>query len=443
MKLTGLSLEQAPPISVPFRFFLSAAIFGALSALMLIYFGPEVLSSRWTNGTLAITHGLVLGLVASVMFGALQQMLPVLAGAVIPHPKIFVWILHLSWIIGVILLIAAFTFQGRILFSSAIFFLASCVILFCSACVYALYQASSKSDSVLGFKLAITALFITVLMGTILALGHNGILPLLRPMGTNIHALWGLIGWVSLLIISVAGQVVPMFQITKQYPARLTKRLPLVLFVLIMIKSIVVVYQYYFLIESATLNELIKAFDFFIDATISLFLITFAFFTLHLQRHRLRKIKDTHIYYWQIACFSLIGSIGSWWLAEVIDNIVLAQQIRLFSTVFFLMGFVIAIITAMLYKIVAFLVWFHLNGKNTQLMMSGQEGFSVPHMKEVISSRAANLQFVAYLVALCLILPAIFWPSALTQIAGIFWFTHFTIMLINLSKAVFIFRSYN
>jgi hypothetical protein len=44
----GLSFEQAPPISVPFRFFLTAPLFGMAAGLLLLWQGPAALASRWT-----------------------------------------------------------------------------------------------------------------------------------------------------------------------------------------------------------------------------------------------------------------------------------------------------------------------------------------------------------------------------------------------------------
>ena len=48
-----LSFEQAPPISVPYRFFLTAPLFGAVAGLVLVLLGPDTLQSRWSPGALA------------------------------------------------------------------------------------------------------------------------------------------------------------------------------------------------------------------------------------------------------------------------------------------------------------------------------------------------------------------------------------------------------
>ncbi len=81
----SLSLEQAPPISVPFRFFLTAPLFLLLASLLLMLEGAAVLMDRWSPLTLSMTHLFTLGVLGQVMMGAMLQMLPVLAGSPVPR----------------------------------------------------------------------------------------------------------------------------------------------------------------------------------------------------------------------------------------------------------------------------------------------------------------------------------------------------------------------
>lgn len=50
----SLSLDQAPPISVPFRFFLTAPLFIFCAGLLLLIYGPDALISRWSPVTSAL-----------------------------------------------------------------------------------------------------------------------------------------------------------------------------------------------------------------------------------------------------------------------------------------------------------------------------------------------------------------------------------------------------
>ena len=84
LSTAGLSLEQAPPIGVPFRFFLTAPLFTLAAGLLLAWQGEDLMASRWTPGALTGAHLIALGFLSQVMCGALFQMLPVLAGSRVP-----------------------------------------------------------------------------------------------------------------------------------------------------------------------------------------------------------------------------------------------------------------------------------------------------------------------------------------------------------------------
>lgn len=430
MKLDGLSLEQAPPISVPFRFFLAAPLFGLLSALLLTLLGADVLLSRWTPGMLAIAHGWLLGFFATVMFGALLQMLPVLAGAVISSPRGLANLLLPLWLGGVVVLQAAFLRSEPGLYIVAALMLGAAVVAFAFFCGAALFRATSQIDSVLGMKLALFSLLITLVLGFVLAIGHGGLTTLLRPVGTDVHAMWGLLGWIGLLVTAVSWQVVPMFQITAAYPRWMVRFLAPLLFGLFLLRMLLVLVPVF----SDEMGQAPALVTVLLDLAISALLIAFAVATLWLQHRRKRKVSDTHPHYWRIACVSLMVVIACWWSAHLTADLSLREQLKLLAVLIFITGFVMAIMTAMLYKIVAFLVWFHLQGVNTKRMMAGESMIQVPHMKAVISEKRARFQFKAFLAALLLVPLALVWPS-LYWLAGALWGLHFTIILINLSSA--------
>src|SRR5574340_297542 len=103
----GLSFDQAPPLTLPLRFFLPAPLF-LLAAAVLIMVNPASLASRWTPQALALTHAITLGFLAMVMLGALMQMLPVVAGSKLPAPRSVARLSHVFLSFGAIALMAAF-----------------------------------------------------------------------------------------------------------------------------------------------------------------------------------------------------------------------------------------------------------------------------------------------------------------------------------------------
>ena len=120
----GLSLDQAPPISVIFRFFLSGALFGLLSGVMVLLFQTNIFNPSSTEA-LILTHTLTLGVMLSFMFAALFQMLPVIAGVILSSPVKKANLLQYPFILGVLTLLtwllyirymalsACFTFTRR------------------------------------------------------------------------------------------------------------------------------------------------------------------------------------------------------------------------------------------------------------------------------------------------------------------------------------------
>ena len=105
-----LSFDKAPPFAAPLRFFITAPFFGLLAGLLLVWEGPSLLVSRWTPGTLAITHLLTIGFMLQTMLGALIQILPVVAGVNLANPLAVSRWLHVGLSVGALLLAAGFLF---------------------------------------------------------------------------------------------------------------------------------------------------------------------------------------------------------------------------------------------------------------------------------------------------------------------------------------------
>src|SRR5512143_1102821 len=118
----GLSFEQAPAFSLPLRFFLTAPLF-LLAAAGLLLLAPEALASRWTSQALALTHALTLGFLAMSMLGALMQMLPVVAGASLPAPRLVSWFSHAALAAGTIALMTGFLTARPAAFAIAVILL--------------------------------------------------------------------------------------------------------------------------------------------------------------------------------------------------------------------------------------------------------------------------------------------------------------------------------
>lgn len=389
MSYNALSLSQTPPLSVPLRFLLTAPLFAAAAGVVILLF-PEALMSRWTPATLAVTHLLTLGFLAMTMFGALQQLLPVLTGSTIPRAPQFSAAIHLALTIGTLALTTGMGIgSGRLMQLGTLLLLAT-VSLFVAVIGYTLTQARSAHATVWAMGTALLSLVISVALGGGVLMYYGWHAPLAHSL-TDLHLMWGMIGWVASLIIGVAWQVVPMFQLTPDYPRLLRRWLvPLLLGGL--------------LVWSATRVGFAMgngAFVLVIGA-----LLSFAGATLWLQHKRRRRLPDATLSFWRVAMVALVAAML---LLMAPGNHALLIGVLL------IIGFAMSAVNGMLYKIVPFLIWLHLNNR---LQQSGRWQGSVPNMKQIITEAALRRHLRMHLVALGMLLSAILWPMLLARAAG-------------------------
>ncbi|MDZ7594080.1 MAG: hypothetical protein U0932_05465 [Thiobacillus sp.] len=410
----GLSFEQAPPFALPLRFFLTAPLF-LLAAAGLIVWAPEALASRWTPQALALTHALTLGFLAMVMLGALLQMLPVVAGASLPAARRVAWVSHVSLTLGTLALMTGFLTAEPAAFGIAIVLLGGGFAVFLAAASISLGRAVA-GVTVNGIRLATVCLGVTLLLGLALALRYAGwwMPPAVETM-ISAHAAFGLLGWVLLLVIGVAYQVVPMFQITPPYPPRLARWLAGALFALLLLRAAALL----FFPAAAPI----------VDAALAGAIVAFAVATLRLQARRRRKLPDVTLDYWRLGMASLLACVAVWLVAQFWPAWADSDAYPLLLGVLFLGGFALSVVNGMLYKIVPFLAWFHL-----QAQLQARAG-SIPTMKEMIAERWMRGQFRLHLVA-CVLLAAVpFWPQLATA-AGSALALSALLLWVNLLAAV-------
>ncbi|HEY6095743.1 MAG TPA: hypothetical protein VIU93_12400 [Gallionellaceae bacterium] len=398
MTLATLSLEQAPPITVPFRFFLSAPLFLLLAAAAWLLTDSSALSSRWSPAVLGITHLLTLGFMAMVMCGAMLQLLPVLAGAPVPNPRVMAWAIHMPLLGGTLLLAGGLYFSLTPALMPGAVLLALALVTFLLAAFFSLLRAPARNASTRAMMLALLALALTLSLGLLLVAGVGGWLgvPLLEL--ATLHVAWGLLGWTMMLLIGVAYQVVPMFQLTPPYPGWATRWLGGSLFASLLLWSL------------AQLAAWPRALELAAGLLVALCLATFALLTLQLQRQRRRRVADITLQFWQAGLGSLLLAVALWLAAQANDTLAHSNAFALALGMLLIVGLALSVIMGMLYKIVPFLIWFHLQGN--------APGKRVPHMKEIIRDADARWHLRAHLLGLPLFLLSAVWPWPWKYAAG-------------------------
>jgi hypothetical protein len=273
--------------------------------------------------------------------------------------------------------------------------LGSGLAVFLTAAAISLTRAMA-SATVNGVRLAAIGLGITVLLGVALALQRSGWwAPPAVDAVMSAHVSFGLLGWVLLLVIGVAYQVVPMFQITPPYPPRLSRWLGGAAFALLCLHAAAPLLPEP-VIATATLLA---------ESGLAAVLLIFALHTLRLQSRRRRKLPDVTLDFWRVGMISLIASVAVWLVAQLWTAWADSHAYPLLLGVLFIGGFAVSVVSGMLYKIVPFLAWFHL-----QAQLQARAG-SIPTMRDMIAGRWARLQFRLHLGAIALLVMATVRPQ--------------------------------
>jgi len=383
MALPGLLFEQAPPVSVPLRFLLTAPWFAVLAAGLLLWAGQDGIGSRWTPALLGVTHLLTLGFMAMAMLGALFQILPVVGGVPVPHARIVAAIVHPALTLGALSLASGLALGLHWAVRAALPLLAAAFLLFLASVGRSLLRGNLREPALRTIGLALIGLLLTISLGAMLAsaFGWSFAPPLIRI--TALHAAWGLLGWTLLLVAGVAQQVVPMFQATPLYPRWLARGYAPALLAVLLGWSAA---------RWLDLELLAVALAWPILAAAA----TFALVTLWLQWRSRRPRQDPTALFWRLGMLCLLAAsiVGAGaQLPRWSDHPALPLVLGVLAIV----GFALSVISGMLYKIVPFLLW---------LKLQGRVGGRPPHIKQIMPDRHARLQLWLHTAATLSLLAA-------------------------------------
>lgn len=433
MNTKGLSLNTIPPVLIPLRFFLTAPLFGILAALLILYYGPQIWTSRWLPNSLALTHLLTIGFMLMVMIGALYQFIPVMIGQLIPGGNRLVTIIHASLIMGVLLLTSAFLTQINSLYWLALASFAISLCLFFLSLMPLLIAKLNDHLMVFLIRILFFVLLITIGIGLFMLVAYA--YPdsdINYRQYTDSHALWGLVGWVVLLIMAVSSQVIPMFFVTPEFSVRYLKVLSLlILFTLTVITLSVI---------SALDDEIFSAELF--NLILSIELMFFSVYTLLLINQRKRKLPDVTINFFRLSLLSLLMVITYWWLFHLWPNThsELKTQSEFTLGILLIYGLALSAIIGMLQKIVPFLIYLNLQNlsfKHPQSMSVKPR--LVLHMKQVISTEQSQTQFILHISSFLLLIFSVYWLQ-LVWIAGLAMLANFTWLAYVLFKGFMFFN---
>ncbi|WP_345987807.1 hypothetical protein WCX18_11110 [Sulfurimonas sp. HSL1-2] len=404
-------MEQAPPIGVILRFFLMVPFFGVLFSLFMFYSGSDMLVPHGPSAAAAV-HLLFLGVIAMAMTGSLFQMLPVLAGVVIKVPTRHATAVHLLLTTGTMMLVWAFISFEPAAYALAGLLLGSAVFWLALLMLPPLLRQRDAKDTVRGMQIALASFAVAVLLAlAMLYMFAQGEMSVSHEAIRASHYSFALVGWMGMLIIAVAFQVIEMFYVTPPYPGFCKKWAWAILFASLMLKMIWLIFSLPYA----------AVFDTFIAVT----LLGFAVITFRRLSQRKRPVADATVWFWRMGMALLLLAVLGWFCYTVSGESALIPMMLVAYG-----GFALSVVFGMMYKIVPFLVWFHLNS---------QGYFDAPVMTEIISPKRAKLHVYLALMSF-LFLFGSFEFDVLLPWAALAMLLSFMLLGMNLLSAANVYR---
>ncbi len=411
MELNGLSIDQAPPIAAPLRFYATAPLFAILAGFLIFFSESSILMSRYSVDSIAITHALTIGFLGFVMLGSLTQMLPVLAGVQIPRVAMVSRVSYYSLVFGTIFMIFGLIMESSPFKILALILLFVGFTMMITVIALAILKVKNFNATVKAMSTSLFFASFTVLMGIFLLYTYiNDDFIEYRNMIANVHSVWGIFGFAGILVIGVTFQVLPMFYVAPKFKAFCKKR------VVWLISSGLFIW----LITSIYYEGLSVLGKFWI----AMFFWAFATTVWIKLSKRRRPISDVTVWYWRSA--SIFLTLGSflWLFDEYFKHEYVVMVAILLGG-----GFILSIMIGMLYKIIPFLVWFHLNAMGYM---------TIPTMNEMINKNLGKLQFILFIASLIGFIFAFYMPFLL-QISALSFILSMMILQYNVIAPIFIY----
>ena len=413
MQLNGLSVDQAPPIAVPLRFFLTAPLFGIIAGVLILLNDSHTLMNRYSIDAIIITHAITIGMFTFVMFGALTQMLPVLAGAKIGEVKRVTLFSYLLLSSGLISMILGLKFSLSFLTSYAYVGIGLGFLTMVLGIVYAIRNVKNFTATIKGMAASLLFAFFTACLGSFLLYEYaSNSISQYHLLVANIHSVWAIFGFCGLLIIGISFQVLPMFYVAPKFKQFCKKRVVILISIGLSI--------WFFL------NLYYEEYELVAKIWIALFFWAFATAVWLKFNRRKRPISDVTVWYWRSA--SLFLTLGSflWIFDEFFKHEYIVMVGILIGG-----GFVLSIILGMLYKILPFLIWFHLNATGYM---------NIPTINEMIDNGLAKVQFTLFILSLIGFIFAFYIPQLLA-VSALYFIISMALLEYNLLVPVLLYRA--
>lgn len=414
--------EHKPPKKTILPYYLAGAVIFVLVNLLCLLSAEAFSGHYFQPALLAITHLAILGWATVVIFGASNQLAPVISEAPLNSNTIPVWVLPLK-LIGVLLLVLSF---WRFEFGWASYtgggFIIAAIILH----AWNIYRTASRgAEHIIKdfFVVAHVWLLFTAIIG--LSLLVNLRFPIFREDHLHylrIHGGLGLAGWFLQLVIGISSRLIPMFLLSRNEDTR-ELRYTYLLFN----AGLILLFA-----EGMIFGSRLGA-PLYLGA-IALGLVFYIRFVSQCYRTAMRKQLDFGMKQTFLAIILLVLPLVFLVLSWLAGRESAPQMLLAFG-VAFLFGFISTIIMGQTFKTLPFIVWMHL-ARHDQ----------IPELmpKDLFKEGLVRWQMLLYLLGFLVFMggilynfiPVLYFGAAFMSIAAILYLCHVVYVIAKLRKHV-------
>ena len=361
----NISPSFSPPIKLMAPYFRSAGLFYLLSIFSLFFLNPFADIQEFS--LIGWVHTYMLGFVMMAFFAAMAQLGPIVIEAEHYNVNVFkyLWIILL---VGLVVMLGGFYVTPILLiYGGALVLLA--MTIYAGEFLLTLKNSRRTTSITKAMKTSSLFLILGIITGLVMAGAFNGLIEIDPHSILNIHTFGLVVGFVILLIMGISIILIPMFGSSKRISDNefTNSFYTLSLAVIIMTLS---PFFYTTLLEN-------------ISYTITSIAIALYLYQLYKMTSSRKRISH------DIWAKSMYTAFSSFIVAFIILISYLFNDNELFLRVgmwIMFIGFMGFVIMGNFYKIIPFLIWFHIYSPLVETQ-------DVPMLYDLTPERLANLQW--------------------------------------------------
>jgi len=357
--------DFSPPIKLMKPYFLLSSFFYFISFLVLFFIPFDTTLDDFR--LIGWVHIYMLGFIMLSIFSAMSQLGPVVVETKHYNVNIFKY-LYKFLLAGLVLLILGFFYNVHLLVYGGFLVLIAMGI-YAVELLLTLRDARRKTSITKAMWMSNIFLLLGIISGIIMSYGFSGYLEINPHTILKAHTFGLVIGFILLLIMGISIILIPMFGSSKRISDnKFTKSFYTLAFA--------VVLMFFSTVFSSLALEYIS----YILTIISILLYFYQLFSMV----KSRKIIEHDIW----AKYMYVGFISFFVAFLLLSSYIFTknEEILRLGMWILIVGFFSSLIIGNLYKIIPFLVWFHIYSPLVETQ-------SVPMLQDLTPNRLANLQW--------------------------------------------------